>query len=217
MHTVVAEYSQFDFPFGSASCTSASLLFARYVLEGVPTVGDINKILEAGALLWKKWRASERSPEFFQTWKNVQNTFPMILTDVDVVYEANGYLGTEVLDKDEYLLGTIGTCIDNLKDKKARGAVFTSNATSFGLAQVGGEYFFFDSHGCPRTDGKAFVARFLDAGAMRDFVLRRTTTGAEFTAVVLQKRSACTEDTPVGAQTTGADKHCGNDGRRVLP
>ena len=194
MDTIVADCSQFDFPHGSASCTSAALLFARYSLEGIPSGGDINMILEAAALLWKKWKVGDNSLRAFQTWKNVQNTFPIILSDVDVVHETNGFFGSSE-ENEDYLLGTVEGCIDRMEGDAPRGAVITSNSASYGLAQNGGVFYFFDSHGCDSASGKAYVTRLGSPAELYDFVGRHMSPGAEFTAVILQKRSADTGDT----------------------
>ena len=196
--TATADYSQFDFAQGASSCTSAAVLFARYSLEGIPSREELNKILEAAALLWGKWKETDRSCNSFQTWKNVESTLPIVFCDVDIVHEANGFFGAGEGDSD-YLLTTVSGCIDKLCEGDCRGMVITSNSASYGLAHREGAFYFFDSHGCPGTRGRAYVTRLGSPRALSQFVSRNMPAGAEFTAVIVQKRAPDTGDTQSSA------------------
>ena len=201
METIEASFSQFDFAHGSASCTSASVLFARYALEKVPTVADLDKLLRAAALLWKNWKDRCPSPYAFQTWKNVVDCFPGIFANVDILHESNGFIGEEVTEEGrrDYLMASVGDCVGRMQESESCAAVLTSSGSSYALVHRDGLFYFFDSHGSSRTGGRAYVLRIHSAEDLLTFV-HSNFCPREFSCLIIRKKqSACTPDTPVSA------------------
>ena len=194
METISANHSQYDFPHGASSCTSAAVLFARYSLEKVPGVDDLDKILEAGALLWQKWKSSDPNAHCFQTWKNVVDTFPRTFAEVEIIHESNGYIGTRDLPPEEFLFTTVEECIEKMHDNAPCSAVITCASSSFALCFRDEYYYFFDSHGCSKTNGNAYILRMQTRGELEDFV-QANLSHVEFTALIIQKQTSCRSDT----------------------
>ena len=185
METLEASRSQFDVVSGAASCTSASCLFARTALEKAPCKADLNKILDAAAIIWKQWKTRFPSCHTHQTWMDVKKTSPAIFEDVEVVYETNGYIGSTEEHQD-FLLSTVGRCVDELQADETRSAVLTTNNSSYGLLYRAPVYYFFDSHGSPRTHGNAYVLRLHSSKDLNTFLVSNFQKQAEFSLVVLR-------------------------------
>ena len=186
METLEASRSQFDLVHGATSCTSTSCLFARTMLERSPCKEDLNKILEAGAVIWKKWKTTYPSNRTHQTWVDVQKTYPGIFEGVDIYYETNGYVGSTQENQD-FLLATIDTCVEKLTaDDEPRSAIFTTNESSYGLNHQNTQFYLFDSHGSTRTNGNAYVLRLHSADDVKTFLSSNFQEHAEFSLVVLR-------------------------------
>lgn len=188
MEAIVADKSQFDLPYGTNACTSAAVLFARYSLEKAPCKAELLRVLDAAAVIWKKWSQKKTIPGNFQTWKDVVSTFPGILFGVDVVYETNGFMGDNDLNVGEFLLSSIEECIERMSD--GRSAVLTSESASYALSCRDGKYYFFDSHGSKRTNGNAYMLRIHSLADLSEF-LGSNFSVAEYTMIILEKRPAC--------------------------
>ena len=143
--TLLASKSQFQIQGGATSCTSAACIFARYVLEKVPTRVELDRILDAGAKVWEKWSEPVGRPSHMH-WMDVKQTWPEIFDSLQVISEINGFLTKEPLDekKNAFMLENIRAGIGVLTEgEKSRSAVMTSNASSYGLGYRGEKFFFF--------------------------------------------------------------------------
>ena len=185
METLEASRSQFDVKDGATSCTSASCLFARTTLERKPSKKDLNKIIDAAAIIWKQWKSTSPGLTSHQTWMDVKRTYPKIFEGIAVVYETNGYVGSTEANK-AFMLSTIETCVDQLAADETRSAVFTTNCSSYGLNHQGDVFYFFDSHGSSRTNGNAYVLRIHSQDDLKTFIQSNFQNNAEFSLVVLR-------------------------------
>ena len=102
MQTLTGSSSQHSYFGGTTSCTSSASLFARYILDKIPRKKGVDKICEAGANLWLRWKKEEDIPHSnFQTWIDVQKTYPQLFKDTKLIHETNGFMGNEPQEKND--------------------------------------------------------------------------------------------------------------------
>jgi len=189
MQTLTGSSSQHSYFGGTTSCTSSASLFARYILDKIPRKKGVDKICEAGANLWLRWKKEEDIPHSnFQTWIDVQKTYPQLFKDTKLIHETNGFMGNEPQEKNDFLLSSFGQCLQILSEG-TRSAVLTSNNSSYGFGFRPNKFYFFDSHGCEETNQNAYLIRLDSMDELKNFILEHFEPKQEFSMAIFEKVS----------------------------
>jgi len=186
--------SQFDVSGGSTACTCTALLFARLVLESIPTKGELDKIVKAGGKLWLQWKhwvnqqSKPRDP-FMPTWTEVSQVFPLLLTGMKQRSETNGYVGkmTNPSMREKFLLKSIEEALEGVTETSTTSsAVLTADASSFGIGYYEKRLFFFDSHG-DMCGGGATITEFPNIQKLSTHLFQTLHADTQFYLVVFDK------------------------------
>ena len=180
--SIQCKTTQYKVPFGDTACTAVALIFARLALEGIPAVEDLDTIIRAGGMLWKKWSDGTPDMHAMSFWSELSKCFPTVMKGMNVSFEVNGFMDGE--PNEDFMVEPIESALGRIKEPAS--AVITINGGSYGAYFDDGKAYLFDSHGGRKPSDNATLWGWDTTKDLKSFFDDKALCTSEYSMVVFQ-------------------------------